>query len=116
VRDFLLEVQRKAALDQDVVVEGRDTTTVVFPSAWKKFYLDASISERTRRRFEQMKESGLRVTGKDAQKDVVERDKRDQERAIAPLTKAKDAIIIDTTDKSCEQVLDKILSYIRSDS
>ncbi len=116
VRDFLLDVQRKAALDQDVVVEGRDTTTVVFPAAWKKFYLDASTGERTKRRYKQMKETGLVITEKDAERDVVGRDTRDQGRSIAPLMKAEDAIIIDTTDKSIEQVLEDILSSIRSDS
>ncbi|HXX56522.1 MAG TPA: (d)CMP kinase [Thermodesulfovibrionales bacterium] len=116
VRDFLLEVQRNAAVDQDVVVEGRDTTTVVFPAAWRKFYLDASIGERTRRRFKQMKETGLVITEEEAEKDVVLRDTRDQGRSIAPLRKAEDAIIINTTDKGIEQVLDAILSHIRSES
>jgi CMP/dCMP kinase len=113
VRDFLLEVQRKSAADQDVVVEGRDTTSVVFPNAWKKFYLDASTVERTRRRYLQLKEMGLPVTEKDAEHDIVERDTRDQTRGIAPLVKAKDAIIIDTTGKNAEEVLENILSLIK---
>ncbi|HAM53532.1 MAG TPA: (d)CMP kinase [Nitrospiraceae bacterium] len=113
VRDFLLEVQRKAAADQDVVVEGRDTTSVVFPDAWKKFYLDASTAERTRRRYRQLKEMGLAITEKEAEHDVVERDTRDQTRGIAPLVKAKDAIIVETTGKDVEEVLEDILALIK---
>lgn len=115
VRDFLLGVQRKAAADQDVVVEGRDTTTVVFPDAWKKFYMDASLAERAKRRYIQLRGMGMAVAESDAEKDVAERDKRDQNRGIAPLKKAEDAIIIGTTDKNAEEVLEKIIEIIRSE-
>ena len=115
VRDFLLGVQRKASLGNDLVVEGRDTATVIFPDAWKKFYMDASVAERAKRRFRQLKEMGLDVTEEKAERDVIERDARDQGRAIAPLTKAKDAIILDTTDRSIEQILETILDIVRSD-
>lgn len=114
VRDFLLVVQRNASLHNDLVVEGRDTTTVVFPMAWKKFYLDASIAERAKRRHRQLREMGLDITEKDAERDVTERDKRDQLRDIAPLMKAVDAVLIDTTDKSVEQVLKSMLAFINS--
>jgi cytidylate kinase len=115
VRDFLLTVQREAASGQDVVVEGRDTTTVVFPDAWKKFYMDASPEERTRRRYLQLKEMGLAVAEGDAARDVAGRDERDRNRGIAPLVKAEDAIIIDTTDKNTDEVLEKIIEIVRSD-
>lgn len=115
VRAFLLEVQRRASSDNDLVAEGRDTTTVVFPEAHKKFYMDASVAERARRRYAQLKELGMSVTEESAEKDVVERDKRDSGRDIAPLMKSKDAIIIDTTDRTIEQILDDILVIIRSD-
>ncbi|HET6514286.1 MAG TPA: (d)CMP kinase [Thermodesulfovibrionales bacterium] len=115
VRDFLLDVQRSAASRQNVVVEGRDTTTVVFPKAWKKFYLDASTAERTRRRHDQLRDLGLTITEDEAERDVVERDRRDQSRGIAPLVKGEDAVIIDTTDKSAEVVLENILELVRSD-
>ena len=115
VRAFLLEVQRRASSDNDLVAEGLDTTTVVFPEAQKKFYMDASVAERARRRYAQLKELGMSVTEESAEKDVVERDKRDSGRDIAPLMKSEDAIIIDTTDRTIEQILDDILVIIRSD-
>jgi len=115
VRDFLLQIQRDAALSNNIVAEGRDTTTVVFPDAWKKFYLDATVEERARRRHLQLKESGITITMDEALRDIEERDKRDQGRGIAPLMKARDAIIIDTTDKGVQQVLKEIMEVIRSD-
>jgi CMP/dCMP kinase len=115
VRDFLLGVQRKASLRNDLVVEGRDTTTVIFPDARKKFYMDATVAERTKRRFRQLKEMGPDATEEKAERDVIDRDTRDQGRDIAPLTKAKDAIVLNTTDKSIEQILETILRIVRSD-
>ena len=112
VRDFLLDVQRNASSDHNIVVEGRDTTTVVFPGAYRKFYMDASIEERTRRRHRQLEEMGIHVTETEAEKDVKERDARDKARDIAPLTKAKDAIIIETTGKGIEQILDTLMEVV----
>lgn len=112
VREFLLGVQRNAALDNDLVAEGRDTTTVIFPRAQRKFFMDATVSERARRRYRQLKEMGLEVTEEKAERDVVERDRRDRERDIAPLKKAEDAIIIDTTDRSIEQIVGSILEMV----
>lgn len=114
VREFLLSVQRNAALDNDLVVEGRDTTTVIFPDAQKKFFMDASVAERTERRYKQLKEIGLEVTQEKAERDVVERDERDRGRDIAPLTKAKDAIMIDTTNRSIEQIIGNILEIVKA--
>ena len=115
VRDFLLGVQRKASLGNDLVVEGRDTTTVIFPDAQKKFYMDASVAERAKRRFRQLQEMGLDVTREKAERDVTDRDARDQGRDVAPLVKAKDAIILDTTDRSIEQILETVLRMVRAD-
>lgn len=115
VRDFLLGVQRKASLGNDLVVEGRDTATVIFPDARKKFYMDASVAERAVRRFRQLREMGLDVSLEKAERDVTDRDARDQGRDIAPLTRAKDAIILDTTRRSIEEILETILGIIRSD-
>lgn len=114
VRDFLLDVQRRASSGNNLVVEGRDTTTVVFPDAYRKFYMDASMEERTRRRHRQLEEMGIHVTEAAAEKDVRERDERDQGRDIAPLIKAKDAIIIETTGKSIEQILEKLMEVVRA--
>ena len=116
VREFLLDVQRSASSSHNLVAEGRDTTTVVFPDAYKKFYMDASMEERVRRRHQQLEEMGIHVTEAEAEKDVRERDERDQGRDIAPLTKAKDAIIIETTGKGIEQILDTLIEVARADS
>lgn len=113
VRDFLLHIQRDMAKEDDLVAEGRDMTTVVFPQAWKKFFITASEDERARRRFEQLKDKGIDISINEAIRDVRERDKRDQERHIAPLRAPKDAIIIDTSNKKVEEVIEEILSFIR---
>jgi len=112
VRDFLLQIQRDAAIENDIVAEGRDMTTVVFPSAWKKFFLDASEEGRAKRRYLQLKEKGMGITMEEALRDVQERDKRDSSRDIAPLKRADDAIYIDTTDLNLEDVLKKVLEAI----
>jgi cytidylate kinase len=112
VRDFLLQIQRDAAIENDIVAEGRDMTTVVFPSAWKKFFLDASEEGRARRRYLQLKEKGMEITMDEALRDVQERDKRDSSRDLAPLKRADDAIYIDTTDLNLEEVLKKVLEAI----
>ena len=114
VRDFLLDVQRNTALLQDVVVEGRDTTTVVFPDAGKKIFLDASLEERAKRRYQQYKEKGIEITMDEARSGMIDRDKRDSERDIAPLRVAADALFIDTSNLSIEQVIRKILDYVKS--
>lgn len=115
VRDYLLTIQREASKNKDIVIEGRDTTTVVFPNAWKKFFMDASEGERAERRYRQLREAGIDVTEDAADTDIRDRDKRDSEREIAPLKKAADAVIIDTTGKSIEEVIDYILDIVRSD-
>ncbi len=112
VRDFLLQIQRDAALYDDIVAEGRDMTTVVFPGAWRKFYLDASVEGRARRRYLQLKEKGTPVTMEEAFRDVSERDMRDSGRDIAPLKRAEDAIYIDTTNMGLDEVAAVILRSV----
>ena len=114
VRDFLLDIQRNAALNNDIVAEGRDMTTVVFPDAWKKFYLDASLDERAKRRYLQLKEKGAAITEHEAEKDVAERDIRDSSRDIAPLRKADDAVHIDSSVMTAGEVLENILKAVRT--
>ena len=114
VRDFLLDIQRNASLHSDLVAEGRDMTTVVFPNAWKKFYLDASVEERAKRRYLQMKEKGINITESEAKKDVVERDVRDSGRDIAPLRKADDAVLIDSSSMTIDKVLENIMKVVRT--
>ncbi|MDP3260057.1 MAG: (d)CMP kinase [Thermodesulfovibrionales bacterium] len=114
VRDFLLDIQRSASLNADLVAEGRDMTTVVFPDAWKKFYLDASVEERAKRRYLQLKEKGINITESEAKKDVVERDVRDSGRDIAPLRKADDAVLIDSSQMTIDEVLENIMKVVRA--
>ena len=114
VRDFLLDIQRSTSLNADLVAEGRDMTTVVFPNAWKKFYLDASVEERAKRRYLQLKEKGINITESEAKKDVVERDARDSGRDIAPLRKAEDAVLIDSSSITIDKVLENIMKVVRT--
>lgn len=115
VRDYLLPVQRKAAQDTDLVAEGRDMTTVIFPEAWCKFYLDASVEARAQRRCLQLRQNGVRATMEDAERDVVERDERDSSRDLAPLRVAEDAVYIDTSDMTLDEVMKVVLGYVRGE-
>ena len=115
IRDFLLEVQRDSALDADLVVEGRDTTTVVFPDAKIKIYLSASLEERAKRRYLQFREKGIDISIDESRMNITERDIRDSSREIAPLKIASDALLVDSSNLSVEQVLKKILDFVRTD-
>jgi len=106
VRDALLVSQRSMGKDGGVVLEGRDIGTVVFPDAELKFYLSASAEERGRRRFMELTAKGEQVTLKETVEDVVRRDLQDSEREIAPLRKAHDAVEIDSSFITVENVLD----------
>lgn len=109
VRELLLNVQRDTALHTDIVAEGRDMGTVVFPTAWRKFYLDASEETRARRRYLQLKAKGSEITMEEAMRDVRDRDRRDMSRDIAPLRRADDAMYVDTTDMGLETVISTIV-------
>jgi cytidylate kinase len=113
VRKIITDLQRKLAKDNDCVLEGRDIGTVVFPKAKYKFYLDADLDERTRRRFKELIEKKENVKLFDIKKDLATRDRIDSTRKIAPLKKAKDAICIDTTNLSIDEVVDTIISWIK---
>jgi cytidylate kinase len=115
VRDFLLDAQRKTALHDEVVVEGRDTTTVVFPDSKKKIFLDASVEERAKRRYLQYKGKGFDISMDEARKSIIERDERDASRDIAPLRKAADALLVDSSSLSIEEVKEKIVDFIKTD-
>lgn len=115
VRDFLLHAQRDAALNSDLVVEGRDTTTVVFPDAKKKIFLDASVEERAKRRYLQFRGKGIDIIIDESRRNIIDRDKRDSSRDIAPLKIAPSALLVDSSDLSIEQVTKKILDFIRTD-
>jgi cytidylate kinase len=114
VRDALLSLQRDLGRASDSVMEGRDIGTVVFPDADAKFFVTAEARERARRRVEQLKEAGEYEDTSFAVvlRDIEERDRRDRERETAPLLKADDAILIDTTELSADQAMDKMLRVI----
>jgi cytidylate kinase len=114
VRDFLLDAQRNAATTNNIVVEGRDTTTVLFPNAWKKIYLDASPDERAKRRYLQFKDKGVYANPEEAKRDVMERDMRDSNRDLAPLKRAENAFLLNSSDLSVEQAKEEILRFIKT--
>ncbi|WP_129597119.1 (d)CMP kinase [Anaerophilus nitritogenes] len=113
VREKMTYLQRKNASYQDVIMDGRDIGTFVLPNATYKFYLTASIEERAKRRYVELKEKGFEVTLEEIKDEIQKRDKMDMEREIAPLKKAKDAIEIDTTGKGIEQVIMEILKCLK---
>ena len=108
-----MPVQRNAAAQQWIVMEGRDIGTVVFPDAEKKFFVTASPEERARRRMAQSSEVADGATFESILADIIARDERDMNRAVAPLRQADDAVLIDTTGLNIEQVVDKIAAYCR---
>ncbi|MDR0675882.1 MAG: (d)CMP kinase [Elusimicrobiota bacterium] len=118
VRKFITDIQHKIADKNNVIAEGRDSGTVVFPNATKKFFLTADLNERVRRRILELKKSGevLDENSKDEIQKIKEfiknRDFQDETREFAPLKKAKDAIEIDTTGKSIDEVVEIILEKI----
>ncbi len=112
VRNKLLEVQRRIAKGKDVIMEGRDIGTVVFPNADVKIYLDATAEERARRRVAQNQEKGIQSSYDEVLQGIKERDRRDSTREIAPLKRAEDAIYVDSTNLSIEQVVEKMIKII----
>ena len=105
VREFLLDLQRRAGQTGHLVAEGRDMGTVVFPDAQVKFFLTATEEERARRRFKDLAPHNPQLTLEQVQKEVAERDERDSTRALAPLKPAQDAVMVDSTHMSEKQVL-----------
>lgn len=114
LRDALLERQRIFLKAPGLVADGRDMGTVVFPNACAKIYLTASAQARAQRRVSQLQTMGLDVNMNDILANIETRDKRDTEREISPLKPATDALIIDSSSLSIEQVFDKMVSYIDS--
>jgi cytidylate kinase len=112
VRSRLLTLQRNLGRSGNVVMDGRDIGTVVFPDADVKFFLEASAEERGRRRYLELKQKGMDVDLDVITREIRERDQQDSGRAIAPLKKADDALLIDSSSMSIEQVLDRMLAEI----
>lgn len=115
VRDYLLSLQRRLAEGGGVVMEGRDIGTVVLPSADVKFFLTASEEERARRRYEQRLAFGESVDFEKIRADIHARDERDKNREVAPLKQAADAILVDSTAMSEEEVVDAMASFVEND-
>ncbi|MDD5567777.1 MAG: (d)CMP kinase [Candidatus Omnitrophica bacterium] len=113
VRRIMVELQRKLGQEGDAVLDGRDIGTVVFPNADKKFYIDADFKERVSRRFKESVGLGQKVSFEDVSSDLANRDNIDSNRKVAPLKKADDAIYVDTTSLSIEEVVDKLLKEIQ---
>ena len=114
IRKILWEKQRNFGEKYDIVMEGRDIGTKVFPDAQIKIYLDASVEERAKRRYLQLKEMGIEEDIEKIKKEIIERDKKDKNREIAPLIKTDDYYYIDTTDLTIDQVVEKIMSIYKS--
>ncbi|KEY90937.1 cytidylate kinase [Candidatus Photodesmus blepharus] len=114
VRQALLSRQRAFASRNALVADGRDMGTIVFPSAQFKFFLNASIKERAKRRVQQLKKRGLSVQFEGILKEMIKRDYRDSHRSVAPLIPAEDAFLLDSTFMSIDEVLEKALQYIRT--
>ena len=114
VREKLLSLQRKLARDMNVVMDGRDIGTTILPEADVKIYLTASSLTRAKRRYLELQEKGTVCNLDEIQKDIEERDQRDMNREISPLRQAEDAVLVDSSDLTIQQVVDRILQIFRS--
>ena len=113
LREKLVEMQRQfAAREKKIVAEGRDQGTVAFPDAGVKFYLTARVTERAKRRQVELRARGSSENLEQIQNAIEERDKSDEDRAVGPLKPAEDAIVVDTTDLSIEEVVEKLLRFV----
>ncbi len=113
VREIMVDVQRNLAKGRNVIVEGRDITTVVFPNADLKIYLDASEEIRAKRRYSENLEKGINTTYEEVLENVKMRDYNDMHKKFGALKKAKDAIVIDSTNLKIDEVVDKIKDEIK---
>jgi cytidylate kinase len=113
VRQALLELQRTAGREGRVVVEGRDIGSVVFPQSHAKFFLTASVEARAGRRFAELREKQHDVTLHGVEAEVRERDRRDSNRPVAPLTRAPDAVLLDSTALTVDEVVRQIVERVR---
>ena len=112
VRNRLLALQRQMAEKQDVIMDGRDIGTVVLPDAQVKIYLTASASVRAERRYKELVEKGETCNLKKIEEDIIARDEQDMNREIAPLKQAEDAVLVDSSYMTIEEVVDKIIEVV----
>ena len=104
----MIDLQRKIGDKRNLVCEGRDMGTIVFPNADLKIFLTASVDERTKRRFKDFAKMGSAISFDKVKDEIIIRDKRDTERKLSPLIQAEDAILIDTTKMSIEKIIEEI--------
>ena len=112
VRDKMTPLQREMGKSSDIIMEGRDIGTVVFPDADVKIFLDCSVEERARRRYKQNIEKGIESTYEEILQSIIERHKLETEREVAPFVQAEDAIYVDSTELTIEEVTEKIVNII----
>ena len=112
LREILVDMQREMAGNLDVIMEGRDITTVVFPNATYKFYLDATLDERAKRRYKENKEKGMEVTLDEIKENISKRDYNDMHKEVGSLTRTEDAIYIDSTNLTIDEVVEKMKNII----
>ncbi len=113
VRLAMVELQRKLAKGKDIIMEGRDICTYVFPNADVKIYLEASLEERANRRYKEMKDKGINISFEEVKHNIEMRDKNDKEKEIGALKLAQDSIVVDTTNKTISEVVEEIISIIK---
>ena len=113
VRDIMVDLQRKMAEGKDVIMEGRDITTVVFPNAQYKFYLDADVIERAKRRFKQNTEMGINIPMEELIDSIKKRDYNDMHKPVGSLIRTDDQIYIDSTNMSINEVVEEIIKNIK---
>lgn len=113
VRLKLVQMQRELAKSDNVIMDGRDIGTYVLPNASLKIFLTASLEERAKRRYEELKNKGTECDYEEVKKDMAYRDKNDSEREFAPLKQADDAVLVDTTDKNLEQAVEIIEKMVK---
>ena len=109
VREKLLSLQRGLAEKENVIMDGRDIGTCVLPNADVKIYLTASAAERARRRYKEQTERGVDCDIKEIERDIIARDEQDMNRDVAPLRQAEDAVLVDSSDMTIDQVVDEII-------
>ncbi len=112
IRELMVNLQRKMAEGKNVIMEGRDITTVVFPNANVKIYLDADVEERAKRRYKENKEKGMQTTFKETLEAMKKRDYNDMHKPVGALKIAEDAIVVETTNMTIDEVKEKVNNII----
>jgi cytidylate kinase len=115
IRHEIVKHQQRIGGEGSIIAEGRDLTTIVFPNADFKFYLDASVTERAKRRLAELQRQNVDMTLAAVEAEMSDRDEKDKTRAHSPLRTADDAIIVDTTDKTINEVADFIIAQVCKD-